>query len=118
MARKPTGPSNVQKRALARKLWKTQRPIWRVVSDKLMAPEKNRVEKNVGAISKVTRDGDVIIVPGKILAHGELTKKITVACYAISVSARKKLSTSGSELLTIEELVEKYPSGKGVRIIV
>jgi large subunit ribosomal protein L18e len=115
--RKPTGPTNIQKRALARMLWKTQKPIWRVVSEHLMAPEKNRVEKNLSVISKVTKDGDVIIVPGKVLADGELTTKITVACYAVSVSARKKITASGSKILTIEELVEKIPTGKGVRII-
>ena len=118
MSRKPTGPSNVLKRMLARNLWKTKKPIWRAVSQKLMAPAKNRVEKNVGAINNVVNDGDIIVIPGKVLADGMLTKKITVACYAISASALKKLEQSGSQRMTIEELVEKYPSGKGVRIII
>ena len=114
----PTGPSNVQKRMLARELWKTKRPIWRDVSKRLMAPQKNRVEKNLGDLSRITKNGDVVIVPGKILANGAMDKKITIACYAISKSAAKKLDASGSERISIEELVKKYPSGKGVRIIV
>ena len=114
----PTGPSNVQKRMLARELWKTKRPIWRDVSKRLMAPQKNRVEKNLGDLSRVTKNGDIVIVPGKILANGALDKKITIACYAISKSAAKKLEASESKRMSIEELVKKYPSGKGVRIIV
>ena len=114
----PTGPSNIQKRMLARKLWKTKRPIWRDVSKRLMAPQKNRVEKNLGDLSRITKNGDIIIVPGKILANGALDKKITIACYAISKSAAKKLEASESNQMSIEELVKKYPAGKGVRIIV
>ncbi|MHA1720133.1 MAG: 50S ribosomal protein L18e [Promethearchaeota archaeon] len=114
----PTGPSNIQKRMLARRLWKTKRPIWRDVSKRLMAPQKNRVEKNLGDISRIVKDGDIIIVPGKILANGTLDKKITIACYAISKSAAKKLDASESERISIDELVKKHPSGKGVRIIV
>jgi len=115
---KPTGPTNVQKRMLARKLWKTKRRIWRDVSDRLMAPQKNRVEKNLSAINNVTSKGDTIVIPGKVLSDGYLDKAITVACYAISSSALKKLEASGSKRITIEELLEKNPSGSGVKIIV
>ena len=115
---KITGPSNIHKRMLARKLWKTQRPIWRDVSKRLMAPQRNRVEKNLGDINRVTNTGDVIVVPGKILGTGAISKSITIACYAISAQAVKKLEASKIKRLTIEELVEKHPEGKGVRIIV
>ena len=116
---KITGPSNISKRMLARKLWKTQRPIWRDVSKRLMAPQRNRVEKNLGDINRVTNSGDVIVVPGKILGIGAISKSdLTIACYAISKSARVKLEASKINPLTIEELLEKHPEGKGVRIIV
>jgi large subunit ribosomal protein L18e len=114
----PTGPSNVHKRILARKLWKTQRPVWRDVSKRLMTPQKNRVEVSVGAINRICQEGDVIVIPGKILADGDIQKKLTVAYYAISKSAAIKLDAAKIERMTIEELVEKNPSGKRVRIIV
>ncbi len=115
---KITGPSNVHKRIVARKLWKTQRPIWRDVSKRLMAPQKNRVEKNLGDINRITKDGDVIVIPGKILGNGDLSKSITIASYAISKSAMEKLKASKIEHLTIEELVERHPEGSGVIIVV
>ena len=115
---KITGPSNIQKRMLARKLWKTKRPIWQDVSKRLMAPQKNRVEKNLGDINRITNDGDVIVIPGKILGNGEISKTITIASYAISKSAADKLKASKIKYMKIDELVDKHPKGTGVRIIV
>ncbi len=113
-----TGPSNVQKRILARKLWQTKRRIWRDVSKRLMAPQKNRVEVNLSSINSATNNGEIIVVPGKILANGALTNKLTIACYAISKSAANKLEESGSKQISIEDLLTNNPTGKGVKIIV
>ena len=114
----PTGPSNIHIRMLARKLWKTQRPIWRDVSKRLMAPQRNRVELNLAKINSLTQKGDTIVVPGKVLATGNVDKSITIACYKMSKSALVKLKASKSNVLTIEELVEKNPTGTGVRILI
>lgn len=114
---KPSGPTNVQKRMLARKLWQTKRPIWRDVSKRLLGVSKNRVEINLAKINRLTQKGETIVIPGKVLANGDLDKSITIACYAISKSALAKLNASKSKRITIEELVEKNPTGSGVRII-
>jgi large subunit ribosomal protein L18e len=115
---KPTGPTDLLKRQLARRLWKTKRRIWRDVSERLMAPQKNRVEVNLAKIEKVTAKGQTIVIPGKVLASGSLLNNVTVACYAISKSAKKKLEESGSKQISIDELLEQNPTGKGVSIIV
>ncbi len=118
MPSKITGPSNIQKRMLSRKLWKTKHQIWRDVSKYLMAPQRNRVEKNLGDLHNVTKNGDVVIVPGKVLATGTLSKKITIACYSISKSAANKLEASKIKRISIEQLLKDNPTGKGVRIII
>ena len=118
MTNKVTGPSNVQKRMLARKLWQTKRRIWRDVSKRLMAPQKNRVEVNLAKLNRATSKNDIVVIPGKILANGLMEKQITVASYAISNSAAKKLEESGCKSMTIEELLEQNPTGSGVKIIV
>jgi len=115
---KPTGPSNALKRKLARKLWQTKRPIWRDVSERLMAPVKNRVEINLYRLSKVTKKNDTVIIPGKVLANGTLNAPITIACWSISASAARKFESAGGKVITIEELLEKNPTGSGVKIIV
>jgi large subunit ribosomal protein L18e len=115
---KPTGPTNVLKRKLARTLWKTKRRIWRDVSERLTAPARQAVEINLMRLAKITKKGDTVVIPGKILAVGELREPITIACYAISKAAIDKIKASGSTIMTIEDLLAKNPTGSGVRIIV
>ena len=56
------------------------------------------------------------MVPGKVLGVGEIDHKLTIACLNCSKTARKKIETSGSKLLSIEELIEQNPDGKDVKI--
>ena len=115
---KATGPTNVLKRKLARTLWKTKRRIWRDVSERLTAPARQAVEINLMRLARITKQGDTVVIPGKILAVGELKESITIACYAISKAAVDKIKASGSTVMTIENLLRQNPSGSGVRIIV
>ena len=116
MSHKPTGPSNFYTRALIRELWHTKRRIWKKLSKKLAGSRRKRVEANLYRINKKTKANDVIVVPGKVLGIGELDHKITLACLACSKPARKKIESSGSKLLSIEELLSENPEGKNVRI--
>ena len=116
MSHRITGPSNYYNRKLIRELWKTKRRIWKKVSKKLSGPRRERVEANLYRINKKTKENDVIVVPGKILGIGEIDHKLTIACLECSKTARKKIETSGSKLLSIEELVEQNPEGKDVKV--
>jgi large subunit ribosomal protein L18e len=64
-----------------------------------------------------TDDGQVVVVPGKILGSGEIGHKLTVCAVTISESAEKKITSSGGKLVSLSRLIELYPDGKGVRII-
>ena len=117
MSHRITGPSNYYQRKLIRELWKTKRRIWRKVSKKLSGSRKNRVEANLYRINKITKNNEVIVVPGKVLGIGDLDHKLTIACIAYSNNVKKKVEDSGSKLISIEELLEKNPEGKNVKII-
>ncbi|MHA1734721.1 MAG: 50S ribosomal protein L18e [Promethearchaeota archaeon] len=113
----PTGPSDKNIRKLARMLWKTKRPVYQVISKNLMKPRRtHRVEANLHRIDKKTKEGDTIIVPGKVLGQGEISHKITIAALSASESALKKLQGAKCEYIKIETLVERNPEGKGVKI--
>ena len=116
MSHRITGPSNYYNRKLIRELWKTKRRIWKKVSKKLSGPRRGRVEANLYRINKKTKENDVIVVPGKVLGIGEIDHKLTIACLDCSKTARKKIETSGSKLLSIEELFEQNPEGKDVKV--
>ena len=116
MSHRIAGPSNYYIRKLIRDLWKTKQRIWRKISKKLAGPRCNRVEANLYRINKKTENNDIIIVPGKILGVGDLDHKLTIACLSTSESAKKKIETSGSKLISIEELLEQNPKGENIRI--
>ena len=120
MSHKPTGPSDYYKRKLARILWKTKKRIWKDVSKRISKPKKNKVEINLYKINNKTKNGNVIVVPGKILGMGSLDHTVIIACLNASKSARQSIENSSTEskIISIGELLEKNPSGSNVKIIV
>ncbi|MHA2390794.1 MAG: 50S ribosomal protein L18e [Promethearchaeota archaeon] len=116
MSHRVTGPSNFYVRKLIRDLWKTKIKIWRIISKKLSNSRKSRISPNLYRINKHTKENDVIVIPGKVLGMGELDHTLTIACLDCSKSARQKIESSGSNLISIEELLEKNPKGSGVKI--
>ncbi len=122
MARKYERITNVQKLMLIKFLKKVSREhkakIWRTIAEYLERPRSQKVEVNLSKINRYTSDGDVVVVPGKVLGAGVLEHKITIAAFAYSEQARRKIIESGSRAITIEELVSENPKGSGVKIII
>lgn len=92
--------------------------IWKAVKGWLLTPRRRRVTVNISKLNRYTSEGEVVIVPGKVVGSGNMSHKITVGAYSYSLTAKKKLLEAGCEVLLIEELVSRYPDGKGVKIIV
>lgn len=118
----PTGPTNWQLRMLARFLRKAAKSnssnIWRVVAEFVEKPRRQRVIVNVGKLNRVAEDGDVVVVPGKLLGGGQLRRKLVIAAVGASPKAIQKVLEAGGEVLTIPELVKRNPKGSGVKIVV
>ena len=96
---------------------KNRAPIWRALERELSRPRKNRREVNIGTLADKTGDGQVVIIPGKILGSGEIGHKLTVCAVTVSESAAKKITACGGKLVSLADLAEQYPDGKGVRMI-
>lgn len=94
-----------------------ERPLWKRVAVELSKPTRHKREVNVYKLERYAKDGEVILVPGKVLGTGILNKKITVAALQFSDSARAKIHSNNGETLSIQELMEKHPDGKGIRIM-
>ena len=90
--------------------------IWKRVAEDLEKSNRNRRIVNVYSIERNSKEGETVVVPGKVLGTGEISKKVTVAAYNFSDSAYKKIKENG-EALSLMELVKKNPKGKDVRII-
>lgn len=96
---------------------KERAPIWMKASSLLSNPTSNRVEVNLGRISRIAGDGEAVFVPGKVLGTGVMERKVTVGAFAFSDGARSKIKASGGTALTIGEFLKKYPKGNGVKLV-
>lgn len=98
-------------------LMKTDKPLWKKVAYELSRPRRQRVEVNLSKIDAFADNDGTILVPGKVLGSGNVSKKVTVAAFAFSESAKHLISMAGGKALTIESLRKTNPEGKGVTII-
>ncbi|MBU2522856.1 MAG: 50S ribosomal protein L18e [Nanoarchaeota archaeon] len=90
--------------------------FWMDVAYWLTRPTREMPEVNLEKLSKETKEGEIVVVPGKVLANGEMKHKITLAAFMISNNAKEKMK--GSKIVTIKELMESNKDGRGVKIIV
>lgn len=119
---KPTGPTNPHLKKLIMQLEKASKKnnakIWKYVAELLSKPRRKRIEVNLYKINKYSKDGETILVPGKVLSMGEINKKIIVAAWKFSKLSELKLKKKNIEYMSIEELIEKNPKGSNIRIII
>ena len=87
---------------------------WVEVAKILSGPRKKRVNKNIDEIKK---EGENIVVPGKVLSQGEVDKKIRIIALSFSEKAKEKLIKAGCEVLSISEEIKKNPEAKGIKIL-
>ena len=92
-------------------------PIWKDLGHRVSGPRSNKSEVNLGKLAQVTKASEIIMVPGKVLGTGNLGHKLTVCAFSVSETAVKKIANVGGKVVTLEDLIKKYPDGKGVRII-
>ncbi len=92
--------------------------IWGRCAFYLRKPSRQRAEINLNRLNRVSKEGDVLLVPGKVLGIGKISKKIKVAALRFSESASQKLKTAGVEMTGIEQLLEANPKGSKVRLVI
>lgn len=92
-------------------------PIWKDIAKRLSKPRRSLAEVNVGRLARHTEKNQVVVIPGKLLGVGDLDFPLTVGALSFSESAKQKIHRAGGTSLSIGELADRHPSGKGVRII-
>jgi large subunit ribosomal protein L18e len=103
--------------SLIENLAKTGKPIWKKVASELSKPRRKRVEVNLSKIEVYAEGDSTILVPGKVLGAGSVSKKMTVAAFSFSEKAKALISAAGGKAMTIESLHKSNPEGKGVMIL-
>jgi len=100
--------TNPEKIELIIKLKKQKEKFWLNVANKLANQKTKQIVVNLEKIEKLSKDNEIILIPGKVLGNGKLTKKITLAAFSITQPAKEKLKNI--KIITIEELLKEKTS--------
>jgi large subunit ribosomal protein L18e len=103
--------------SLVDSLSREKKAIWKRVAMELMRPRKQRVEVNLSKLDAYAEEGATVLVPGKVLGAGAISKKITVAAFSFSGTARKLIADAGGKAVSIESLCKANPEGRGVVLL-
>lgn len=119
---KPTGPTNAVTAKLVediRSQGHKEKNKFKLELARLLLRHERKVSPvNIAKIQRVCKDGEVIVVPAKVLSTGEIEKKITIYAKSYSEQAKAKIKKSGGEAFLIQDLLKENPKGSKVRIMV
>ncbi len=95
----------------------TKNPRWMKIAQIVSNSTRKYASINLSDIEKETKIGDTILIPGKILSSGKLSKKVRICALSISSHALDKLKETKSEFFTILEEMKKNPKAEGIKLL-
>lgn len=113
---KRTGPSNPNTVRLIRDLRKRgakdqKHSFWTDLSKRLGKPRRQRPVVNLSKISRYAKEDELVVVPGKVLASGQLQGSYTIAALNFSLVAMQKIIQAGGKPISLRDLLE-LPASK------
>lgn len=90
-------------------------PSWNTVASILTMPSGKLKGVNLSEINNA--EEKTIVVCGKVLSQGEISKKLKVAALKFSKNAKEKLINAGCEVVSIIEEINSNKDAKGVKIL-
>ncbi len=95
----------------------TKNPAWLKLAKLLSQSTRNQSSVNLEDIDSQISMGDTVLVPGRVLSVGEITKKVRICSFGISKEAAEKLKKTKSEWVHILDEIKKNPKAEGLKII-
>lgn len=96
---------------------KVKTALWKAVAQRISGPTRKHASVNLDTIDTATKTGDTVIVVGKVLSSGDVTKKVRICALGFSAAAVQKLRRTKSEAASILEEIQKNPRGEGVKVL-
>lgn len=90
---------------------------WKEVAKILSGSREKRKNVNLGEINKEIKEGEKIIIAGKVLSNGELNKKVKIIALDFSDKAKEKILKVKGDISNILDEIKKNPEMKGLRIL-
>ena len=103
--------------SLKEKAYQEKTALWKDLAGRLERPTRKQAEVNISQINRHTSPDELVLVPGKVLGSGVIEHKVQIAALDFSKRAVEKIIAAGGECLEISQLMEKNPTGSGIRII-
>ena len=91
-------------------------PIWKRVGRELSGARRRYPAVNLAKIEKYGKKELVVVVPGKVLGTGQITKQ-TVVAVSFSKIALAKIKKSGGTAELLESYILKNKEGKKVQLL-
>ncbi len=91
--------------------------IWKALAADLDKAKRKRVAVNLSRIERHTAEGEVVAVPGKVLAAGDLSKPVKIAAFQFSEGALEKIKNAQAEAMSLTELLDSGIQPSQIRIM-
>ncbi|MDR2966752.1 MAG: 50S ribosomal protein L18e [Methanobacteriaceae archaeon] len=102
---------------LKEKSYNEEVAIWKDIAKRIQRATRRRAEVNLSKINRFSNTGETVLIPGKVLASGDLDHKVNVVALNFSNVAKEKIEKSGGECIFISNILEKNPKGTNIRIL-
>ena len=90
---------------------------WLKTAYTLSGPTRLHSSVSLQKIDSEAKVGDTVLILGKVLSQGALSKKLVICALSISNAARVKLKESKSEFISIAEEIKKNPKAEGLKVL-
>jgi len=118
-----TGPTKQETRDTIVKLEKygkkTKKAVWKDLAKRLKKPSRIRAKINVYRLNELAEKNKdkILVIAGKVLAKGNIEKKIEVACFTYSEKAKEKIIANKGTIISLTDLIDKKISADKMVII-
>ena len=82
-------------------------PIWKSIARKLEGSSRNWPVVNISKIEYNASKNGKVVIPGKIMGSGTLSKKVTVSAYSFTKSAIEKIENAGGKCMVYNDFIKK-----------
>jgi large subunit ribosomal protein L18e len=83
----------------------------------LNVPARKEKKVNVSKLDKLVPSGAYVVVPGKVLGTGTLSKKLIIGAYDFSASAMEKIKRAKGKPLYLDKFAKKFAKKEGLILI-
>jgi large subunit ribosomal protein L18e len=90
---------------------------WGKVAQRISGSSRNYSSVNLDEIERASKEGESVVVVGKVLGSGSITKKVRVCALGFSESAKEKIKSAKGETVLLADEIKKNPKAQGVNIL-